>query len=111
MSRHFFSTLLHGEAVRICMGWDRPLQGFFMTAQYVPQDRRGAFLYCNLDEEIPHPATPEPFEQVLGELGIAVPPQMMAEVIADGMLDVGNKTVIWSCDNGIHVRKEGEYPL
>ncbi len=33
MSQHIFYTMREGEQTKIMMGWDRPLQGYFMVIE------------------------------------------------------------------------------
>ena len=53
MSRHFFNTFIGNEIVTILMGYDRPLDGFFMVIFLENLDDE--CLYTNLSEAEPHP--------------------------------------------------------
>lgn len=94
MSQHSFHTAHRERPVQVLMGWDRPLSGYFLVVERLDtEDDDERYLYSNLDEEISHPPSVEPFLKVLQELGIKVPPEMIEEVQADGMRNVGNKIV------------------
>lgn len=91
MSQHIFSSSQHGKPIDITLGWDRPLQYFFMT---VENGVTGDILYSNLDD----PATfggvdLEYYRGILSELGYSVPLKMLAEVAADRVTNAGNRFV------------------
>lgn len=91
MSQHVFSSTQDGRPTNITLGWDRPLQYFFMT---VEDGVTGDLVYCNLD----HPETfrgadLDYYRRVLNKLGLAVPVKMLAEVAADRVSNVGNRFV------------------
>ena len=73
------------------MGWDRPLQGFFMVIEKESKDEP---LWSNLDQDESHPKTLEPFMQVLNQYGISLPEEMLNSVKQDGEDNIGNKSVI-----------------
>jgi hypothetical protein len=92
MSQHFCTTTMGSKAVEVLMGWDRPLQGFFMVIHDLeaPVEDDG-LIYSNLDEPDSHPQVLDPFTEKLEELGIQVPAAMIEEVKDDQMWNVGNK--------------------
>ncbi len=95
MSQHFFKTTHKGEAITVMMGWDKPLQGFFMVIEDKTSKEDG-FIYSNLeDPELAQVGglaqTIEPFVNKLDELGIDVPIEMLEGVEMDGIFNVGNK--------------------
>lgn len=102
MSRHIFTTtatLADGRSipVRICIGWDRPLQGYFLDIQDLSSDSddEDRLLFTNLAEApgATHPDTLEPFLAKLDELAIALPQGLHAELRADRRNNVGNRVV------------------
>jgi hypothetical protein len=95
MSQHFFNTTHKGEAITVMMGWDKPLQGFFMVIED-KASKEDDFIYSNLeDPELAQAGglaqTIEPFVNKLDELGIEVPVEMLEGVEIDGIFNVGNK--------------------
>jgi hypothetical protein len=96
MSQHFYSTELDGQPVTVMMGWDRPLQGFFMLIEPGPEDDE--YLYSNLDdpaldEWFGLPTSLDHFIATLAGFGLQVPDRMIAEVLADAAQNVGNRVV------------------
>lgn len=106
MSQHVLKTQHDGRPVKVLMGWDRPLQGFFMVIERMDprapdvnmpdDDGEESYLYCNLDHEDSHPITLTPFLKVLSDLGIKVPDAMIKDVRCDGVDNMGNKCVDWT---------------
>lgn len=95
MSQHFYNTNHNGKPISVLMGWDKPLQGFFMVIED-KTSKGDDFIYSNLED--PSLAqvgglaqTIEPFVNKLNELGIAVPIEMLECVEMDGIFNVGNK--------------------
>lgn len=105
MSQHYFKTTYQGEPVTILMGWDRPLQGFFMVIEK-PQrkDDDERYLYSNLNEEDSHPKSLKPFLDVLRVFQIVLPGEMIHEVLEDKMINCGNKTVEHQAEGGEYKR-------
>lgn len=102
MSQHLFPTTHAGRQVQVTMGWDRPLQGFFMLIEF-QEAKDGDYLYLNLDDESLEkhgglPPTLEPFLSKLDELHIQVPEQMIAQVRADARTNTGNRYVSYGAD-------------
>lgn len=94
MSQHEYISTYQGRPVRVLMGWDRPLQGFFMVIDET-QNLSDEYVYSNLEEEVPHPKSLEPFIQKLQELGIPVPEKMLQAVEEDGEKNEGNNYKQW----------------
>ena len=113
MSVHSFTTRHGGDEIVVTMGWDRPLQGYFMTITRIDsnpegntEDEEKHFLFNNLEQYITHPKGIEGYLFELGQRRIHVPEQMISEVIMDGISNVGNKYVIHRFENGKHVREQ-----
>ncbi|PUA30430.1 MAG: hypothetical protein B0W54_08030 [Cellvibrio sp. 79] len=107
MSRHYFKTEYSGKPVDVLMGFDRPLNGFFMVIDYVeePEDEEDdGYIFSNLWQDDPHPKTLRPYLDKLAELKISVPAQMIDEIEADGRLKTGNKDVRHSLVNSTYRR-------
>lgn len=94
MSQHRFSTTHNGEKTRLLMGWDKPLQGYFLVIEKA-SDEDEPFYSNLLHAENPYPKTLEPFLEVLENLGIQVPLKMVNAVQEDGKNDIGNKEIFY----------------
>ena len=105
MSRHYFKTKYSGKPVEVLMGYDRPLQGFFMVIDYLeePEEDDG-YIFSNLWQDDPHPKTLQPYLEKLEELKISVPPEMIIEIEKDGRENMGNKNVRHSMNDGTYTR-------
>lgn len=105
MSKHLFKTKYQNEPIIIHMGWDRPLQGFFMFIERPNCNlEEGRYLYSNLDNEESHPKRLSPFLEVLRGLGLVVPDPMIDEVLADKTINCGNKIVEHQIHEGAYKR-------
>lgn len=104
MSQHLVHAVYGSEPVQVLMGFDRPLNGFFLvverlvdrseTGSSADAEETGAYVYSNLEDgRLPTGMARDVgfLDQVLKELGIAVPRVMLEEVARDGALRVGNK--------------------
>jgi hypothetical protein len=84
-------AVYNARPVRITMGWDNPLQGWFMTIEPVNEDNPDAdeesgMIYSNLDDrEISAPglsADLEHYKKRLREMKIIIPDSYFATVYA-----------------------------
>lgn len=103
MSQHFFDSSYQGQPVVILMGWDRPLQGFFLVVEFVEQD---GFVYSNLEDWDLYfcggfSSSVEYFERKLEALGLSVPAQMIREIQIDEAMNMGNRQVLYEPDGSI----------
>ncbi|MBK6616507.1 hypothetical protein [Ottowia sp.] len=103
---------MNGRVVSVLMGFDRPLQGFFLVIEDdapPPAVRAGQeededeYVYSNLNDEALErwmglPPTMDHFVAKLSELGIAVPQLMIDEVLKDKEGNVGNRHVSYDMD-------------
>lgn len=103
MSQHLFETTMQGKPITILMGWDRPLQGFFMVIDYNHIDLDEP-LWSNLNQTESHPKTLDQFIQVLNDFKFdsSVPQQMFDAVLQDQRENCGNKEVIHSMLDGVY---------
>ena len=97
MSQHFFKTNYKDRPVIVVMGWDKPLQGFFMFIEYC-DNNDDDYVYSNLADNALKtynglPPTIQHFIFVLSKLRLTVPEKMISEVCSDGSNNVGNKVV------------------
>ena len=97
MSQHVASSTYQGKPITILMGWDRPLQGFYMVITYQGGDEE--MLYSNLDDpkidRFGMSSTLDPFLHKLEELGLTIPPTMVTEVRNDRVGNIGNRYVAY----------------
>lgn len=103
MSQHVFESQHQGKPISILMGWDRPLQGFFMVIEV---DGSEDYLYTNLDDPklAPFhglPASLDHFIKKLSELGLVIPARMVQEIQDDAFANVGNRYVRYAPDGTI----------
>lgn len=98
MTQHRYVTNRKGESVEVLMGWDRPLQGFFMLIERlgISDENPDIYLYNNLDQELPHPKELKPFLNALDELDIELPAGMVAAIEADKADNRGNAFTDWN---------------
>jgi hypothetical protein len=90
MSQHHFYTEHNGEKTHVLMGWDRPLQGYFLVVS--KESDIDTPYWSNLECEDCHPKTLSPFMTKLVEL--KVPEEMLNEVKMDASQNMANKQVI-----------------
>lgn len=86
MSRHCFDTSHKGFPIIVVLGWDRPMQYFFLTiekpaeliddAMQVEDDR---FLYSNMHETDPFGHDLDYYREVLRHFQIIVPESLFRE--------------------------------
>lgn len=115
MSQHRFTTECNGSPISILMGYDYPLDGYFMVIERlstgtddVSDDKdheADEYLYSNLYEVESHPKSLACYQQKLAELNIEVPAQMLEEIIEDRAQRVGNKFVRHSFIDGVYFRQ------
>lgn len=77
------------------MGWDRPLQGFFMVIEFDGEDQ---LLYSNLDDPVLADSmgmslTMDHFVEQLDRLGITVPQSMLIVTRRDAATNAGNRVM------------------
>ncbi len=106
MSQHVFKTILNDQEIAVLAGWDRPLQGFFLVIERIDHGDRDddPYLFSNLDIRESHPKSFECFRNVLDEFGIAVPEEMIDEILRDGAVNMGNKRVLHEVRDGKYFR-------
>ena len=109
MSQHINFTSHNNELTSVLMGWDKPLQGFFMVIDKPDLGLDEPF-WSNLNDHNPnYPKTLYSFLKILFKLKITVPKQMIDEILADGEQNMGNKEVFHSFYDGIYTRSEHRF--
>jgi hypothetical protein len=111
MSQHVFETFLHAMPLTIVMGWDRPLQGFFLMVSKDDEEEE-KYLYSNLEDPnldrnngMAHSL--EYLEDKLAALGLSVPTEMLSELRKDCALNVGNRYVNHTPDRQAQAHEGG----
>lgn len=106
MSQHFlkFFHERSGCDVRIQLGWDRPLQGFYLVAlkedqDSLPDDDDGV-VYSNLND-VGHPKDLSIFKRVSNQLGFPIPDVMWRAAYLDSQHNAVNKQVFYAADGRV----------
>lgn len=106
MSQHYFKTSHKGFPITVVLGWDRPIQHFFMQiekpAELVDDTARVLdenLLYSNLYEKDPFGHDLDYYHEVLKHFQISVPDSMFNEVWIDSVRNAGNRFVKHEADN------------
>ena len=92
MSQRSYYVEHDSEQTLVFMGWDRPLQGFFMVIEK-SSDGDDPF-WCNLSNA--HEAFPKTLEEFLSVLtmyNIQIPDEMIRGLLEDKSLNIGNMEV------------------
>ncbi len=111
MSRHYFDTSHKGFPITVIVGWDRPMNYFFLviekpaeliddTMQVEDED----FLYSNLHEIDPFGHDLDYYREVLRHFHIDVPDSMFIEVLDDAERNIGNRIVKHQADSSFTER-------
>lgn len=96
MTRRYFDTQHSTGPVRVILGYDRPLDEFFLQVARRPRHEdddipdHDAYVYLSLDD--PHARTDdlEYFRAQLTALGLQIPESMFLAVTEDALDRVGN---------------------
>lgn len=105
MSQHVFFFSKATGFYAVLMGWDRPLQYYFMTV-YKNQNDDTPF-FSNLDIEPEHYSM-QYYEAVLAQHKLSLPQGYLDSVTMDGVRNLGNKEVThWLTDSGVHCQQAG----
>lgn len=115
MSQHKFITT-HGDSeIVVTMGWDRPLQGFFMSiikvnaepsASETEDKDNPVYLFNCLDQHDSHPREITGYLFELIDREIVIPQEMLNELLSDSTHNIGNKIVEHRYVNGKYVREQ-----
>jgi len=93
MSRHFFDCDLRC-AVRIRLGYDRPLNEFFLQVERIgadPGQGHSPFLYASVDDPFNTGDDLDYYREKLEKLGLVVPESLFQAVEEDAARGVGNR--------------------
>jgi len=102
MSRHYFKTSHEGSPITVLIGWDRPMNNFFLViekpAELVGNSMAFDFLYTNLQERDPFNHDLDYYRAVLRHFQIVVPESMFIEVQRDFEKKIGNRVANHQAD-------------
>lgn len=100
MSRHSVETTHDGRPVVVTIGWDAPLGYFHAVVERldVTDDEESPFVYSNLDDTDPFPASLDQYRAKFRALGIEIPERMYVEAESDALRNVVNRTVEYTLD-------------
>lgn len=102
MSRHHLRTARGAGPVLIVMGYDRPLNEFFLQLwDDGPEAEADEPAYSSLDEPAADWRDIATMVRRLEELDVAVPRSMIDAVVADGVHRAGNRIVEHALDGGV----------
>ena len=110
MSCHYLDLVIDGNPVKLQIGWDRPLQGYYMVVSRVSEVSGGeddGYLYSNLANDDSHPRVLDPYLDWLRDKGVILPERLIEELVEDGDSNAGNKSVQHQVVNGVYSRMEG----
>jgi hypothetical protein len=100
MSQHIFESKdSAGRNVQVILGWDRPLQQFFLVVENLDaasDDGEDDYLYSNHgDMDAFNVQDINFFVDKLAAFGICAPKALISEVCADRQNNVGNRQVVY----------------
>ncbi len=102
MSRHHLRTARDGGAVLVVMGYDRPLNEFFLQLwDDGPEVEADEPAYSSLDEPAADWRDIATVVQRLEDLDVAVPRSMMDAVVTDSIRRAGNRIVEHALDGRV----------
>jgi hypothetical protein len=83
MSQHIFDARWDDVPVQIQIGWDRPLQRFYLVVSpYDADGELGDPVYSNLDEPQSRSQALDDFKKSISRLGVDLSPEMIANFFA-----------------------------
>ncbi len=107
MSRHYFDTEYKTLPVQVILGYDRPLDEFFMQVKHLDmknvEDEDLPFVYATIDDPQHDPTEFDYCRRKLVELGVTIPETMFAAVMNDAANRVGNYEVVHFADGSTNV--------
>lgn len=102
MSRHHLRTARGASPVLVVMGYDRPLNEFFLQLwDDGPEAEADEPAYSSLDEPAADWRDIATMAQRLVDLGVAVPRSMIDAVVADSVHRAGNRIVEHALDGRV----------
>ena len=112
MSRHYFDTVHKGFPITVILGWDRPMDYFFLViekpAELIDDTMKvesDDFLYSNLHEIDPFSLGLDYYRKVLRYFHILVPESMFIQVQRDYERYTGNRVARHQSDGSFTEQK------
>lgn len=106
MSQHYLKVY-HAQSscsVRVQLGWDRPLQGFYMVVVKDGEEGLDVFdegiVYSNLDD-VGHPPDLAHFKAIASKLSLQIPDVMWRAAYLDSQHNSINKQVFYNLDGDL----------
>jgi hypothetical protein len=94
VSRHYFDCEHLGQPLRITLGYDPPLNEYFLQVQSLKCEQQDpTFLYASVDDPKALVNDLEYFHEQLAALGLSAPESLFEAVELDAARRVGNKVV------------------
>lgn len=106
MSKHIFTGVIGEAGIEVQMGWDRPLQRYYLL---VERNGRDEPLYDSIGD--PRARTCQDlcyFRDVLAGLNVVVPRDLTAQVLRDKMRDTVNRVVHYDASGGLRELSPGQ---
>lgn len=110
VTQHYIKTTHVNEPVEVLIGWDRPLQRFFLVVEKSNIECNddyfqdvGDYIYNNLDDKNLHDGSfqyqnLDYFKGMLANLKILVPENLWEDLLNDKKLNLGNAKTRWDLD-------------
>jgi len=100
MSQHTITLKNKADTTyNILTGWDRPLQGFFLVVFVGDDDDEDEMIYSNLNDihlvNTPQPPHYQYFDELLDEMGVALPSDLKIALEEDKQVNRGNQNTSW----------------
>jgi len=93
MSQHHLYLEHEGKNTHILMGWDRPMQGYFLVIEKDAAEDEP--YWSNLTHaDDPYPKSIKPYLEVLRDFNIDIPDSMIEALEEDGKTNAGNREVL-----------------
>lgn len=112
MSRHYFDTFHKGYPITVLLGWDRPMDYFFLVVEKPTEliddtmkVESDDFLYSNLHESDPFNHGLDYYREVLRHFQIGVPESMFIQVQRDRESYTGNRVAKHRTDGSFTERE------
>ena len=94
MSQHYFHTALKGEPITVLMGWDRPLNRFFVVVERTsPGPGQDDSIYLSDMDPAAQTHLPSDYVIKLEQLGITLPASVLQQVTWDWLSFSANRIV------------------
>lgn len=105
MTAHYTRVNTSNGTATVQLGWDAPLQGFYMVV-WQEKSSSDAYLYSNLADpklasSMGMASSPDYFKPVLASIGLTIPDVMFAQADRDARTGVRVREVWYTADGAI----------